>query len=75
MKYVDNIDKNIESAVKNMVKGKKSTKKSIEPTPKGRDGKYITAKEPTDAAGWLKKAYIDNDPADGAPKVGNIGYV
>jgi hypothetical protein len=32
-------------------------------------------KEPTDAMGWLKKAYIDNDPADGAPKVGDIGYV
>ena len=32
-------------------------------------------KEPTDAIGWLKKAYIDNDPADGAPKVGDIGYV
>jgi len=24
---------------------------------------------------WLKKAYIDHDPADGAPKVGKIGYV
>jgi hypothetical protein len=56
-----------------MVKGKKSSKKS--PTPKGRDGKYISAKEPQDAVGWLKKAYIDNDPSDGAPKVGNIGYV
>ena len=33
------------------------------------------AKEPTDAIGWLKKAYIDNDPKDGAPKVGDIGYV
>jgi len=32
-------------------------------------------KEPKDAIGWLKKAYIDNDPADGAPKVGDIGYV
>jgi len=29
----------------------------------------------TDAIGWLKKAYIDNDPSDGAPKVGNVGYV
>ena len=56
-----------------MVRGKKSVKKSA--TPKGRDGKYITAKEPEDAVGWLKKAYIDNDPADGAPKVGGIGYV
>ena len=31
--------------------------------------------EPTDAMGWLKKAYIDADPKDGAPKVGDIGYV
>ena len=75
MKYVDNIDKEIESVAGKMVKGKKSPKKSIEPTPKGRDGKYVTAKDPQDAAGWLKKAYVDNDPADGAPKVGNIGYV
>ena len=75
MKYVDNIDKEIESISKKMVKGKKSVKKSTAPIPKGRDGKYITAKEPKDAIGWLKKAYIDNDPADGAPKVGDIGYV
>ena len=68
-----NIDKDIESAASKMVKGKKSSKKS--PTPKGRDGKYITAKEPEDAVGWLKKAYVDNDPSDGAPKVGNIGDV
>ena len=73
MKYVDNMDKEIESISKKMVKGKKSVKKST--APKGRDGKYITAKEPKDAIGWLKKAYIDNDPADGAPKVGDIGYV
>ena len=33
------------------------------------------SKDPKDAIGWLKKAYIDNDPSDGAPKVGNIGYV
>ena len=70
-----NIDKEIESIANKMVKGKKSAKKSTEPTPKGRDGKYITAKDPQDAVGWLKKAYVDNDPADGAPKVGNIGYV
>ena len=70
-----NIDKEIESIAKKMVKGKVSKAKSKEPTPKGKDGKYVTAKEPTDAIGWLKKAYIDNDPADGAPKVGNIGYV
>ena len=25
--------------------------------------------EPTDAAGWLRKAYIDHDPADGAPMI------
>tara|TARA_Y100000310_G_scaffold244481_1_gene249265 strand:+ start:214 stop:360 length:147 start_codon:yes stop_codon:yes gene_type:complete len=24
---------------------------------------------------WLRKAYIDNDPKDGAPKVADIGYV
>ena len=63
MKYIDNMDKNIESAVKKMVKGKKSENKST------------VSKEPKDAAGWLRKAYVDNDPADGAPKVGNIGYV
>ena len=68
-----NIDKEIESIANKMVKGKKSAKKST--TPKGRDGKYITAKDPQDAVGWLKKAYVDNDPSDGAPKVGNIGYV
>ena len=69
------IDKELESIAKKMVKGNKPTKKSTVPTPKGRDGKYVSAKEPTDAMGWLKKAYIDNDPADGAPKVGKIGYV
>jgi hypothetical protein len=58
-----NIDKEIESIANKMVKGKKSAKKSTEP------------KEPQDAVGWLKKAYVDNDPSDGAPKVGNIGYV
>ena len=46
-----------------MIKGKKSTPKAETP------------KEPTDAMGWLKKAYIDNDPKDGTPKVGDIGYV
>jgi len=73
MKYVDNTDNEIKSVANKMVKGKKSVEKSA--TPKGRDGKYISAKEPQDAVGWLKKAYVDNDPADGAPKVGNIGYV
>ena len=58
-----NIDKEIESIANKMVKCKKSAKKSTEP------------KEPQDAVGWLKKAYVDNDPSDGAPKVGNIGYV
>ena len=63
MKYIDDMDKNIESAVKKMVKGKKSENKST------------VSKEPKDAAGWLRKAYVDNDPSDGAPKVGDIGYV
>ena len=58
-----NIDKEIESIAKKMVKGKKSAKKST------------ASKEPQDAVGWLKEAYVDNDPSDGAPKVGNIGYV
>jgi hypothetical protein len=58
-----NIDKEIESIANKMVKGKKSAKKST------------VSKDPKDAIGWLKKAYIDNDPSDGAPKVGNIGYV
>ena len=58
-----NIDKEIESIAKKMMKGKKAPPKEKKP------------KEPTDAMGWLKKAYIDNDPADGAPKVGKIGYV
>ena len=57
------IDKEIESIANKMITGKKSIPKVKKP------------KEPTDAMGWLKKAYIDNDPADGAPKVGKIGYV
>tara|TARA_Y100000310_G_scaffold125002_1_gene123852 strand:+ start:55 stop:237 length:183 start_codon:yes stop_codon:yes gene_type:complete len=60
---VDNIDKEIEGIAKKMTKGKK--KKAA---PK-------KSSEPQDAMGWLKKAYIDADPADGAPKVGDIGYV
>ena len=31
--------------------------------------------QPKNAGEWLRKAYIDHDPADGAPKVGDIGYV
>ena len=58
-----NIDKEIESIASKMVKGKKSSEKST------------VSKDHKDAIGWLKKAYIDNDPADGAPKVGDIGYV
>ena len=71
-------DKDIETAVNKMIIKEKKTspktsnKKAI---PKGKDGKYVTAKDPTDAAGWLRKAYIDADPADGAPKVGDMGYV
>ena len=56
-------DSDFKAIANKMVKGKKATAKVVKP------------KEPTDAMGWLKKAYIDNDPADGAPKVGNIGYV
>ena len=59
---MDNIDKEIEGIANKMIKGKKKVapKKST---------------EPQDAMGWLKKAYIDADPKDGAPKVGDIGYV
>ena len=39
------------------------------------NAKVDKPKEPTDAIGWLKKAYIDNNPSDGSPKVGNLGYV
>ena len=56
-------DSDFKAIAKKMVKGKKATPKVEKP------------KEPTDAMGWLKKAYIDNDPADGAPKVRDIGYV
>jgi hypothetical protein len=59
---VDNIDKEIEGIANKMTKGKK---KSAPEKPA----------EPQDAMGWLKKAYIDADPKDGAPKVGDIGYV
>ena len=56
------MDKELEKSAKRMLKGKPPKAK---PKPK----------EPTDAIGWLKKAYVDSDPADGAPKVGGIGYV
>lgn len=59
---MDNIDKEIEGIAKKMTKGKHKA------APK-------KPAEPTDAMGWLKKAYIDADPKDGAPKVGDIGYV
>ena len=56
-------DSDFKAIAKKMVKGKKATPK------------VEKSKEPTDAMGWLKKAYIDNDPKDGTPKVGDIGYV
>ena len=64
------IDKELESIAKKMMKGKKAPPKEKKSIPK-----VEKPKEPTDAMGWLKQAYIDNDPADGAPKVGKIGYV
>ena len=57
------IDKELESIANKMIKGKKASPKKEK------------SNDPTDAMGWLKKAYIDNDPADGAPKVGDMGYV
>ena len=56
------MDKELEKSAKRMLKCKPHKAKA-------------KPKEPTDAIGWLKKAYIDHDPADGAPKVGGIGYV
>ena len=56
-------DADFKAIADKMIKGKKSAPKEEK------------SKEPTDAMGWLKKAYIDNDPKDGAPKVGDIGYV
>ena len=57
-----NFDPELEAVTTKIVKGKEKSvpKKPAEPQ---------TAKE------WLEKAYVDADPADGAPKVGNIGYV
>jgi hypothetical protein len=57
-----NKNSEIEAIAKKLMKGKKK------PTPK-------KPTEPQTAAEWLRKAYIDADPADGAPKVGDIGYV
>jgi|TARA_R110000824_G_C15147640_1_gene670663 hypothetical protein len=57
-------DKDIETAVNRMIVKEKKT-----------SPKTSKSKDPTDAAGWLRKAYIDADPADGAPKVGDMGYV
>ena len=56
-------DKELSNAASKMIKSQKTASKPVKP------------KEPTDAAGWLRKAYIDAEPSDGAPKVGKIGYV
>ena len=56
-------DSDLQAIARKMVKGKKASPKKEK------------SNEPTAAMGWLKKAFIDNDPADGAPKVGDIGYV
>ena len=57
-----NVNTEFEAVANKIVKGKQKSvpKKPAEPQ---------TAKE------WLEKAFVDSDPADGAPKVGNIGYV
>ena len=57
-----NLDSELEAVTNKIVKGKTKAVPQKPAEPK-------TAKE------WLEKAFIDNDPADGAPKVGNIGYV
>ena len=56
-----NLDSELEAVTNKIVKGKEK------PAPKKA--------EPQTAKEWLDKAFIDHDPADGAPKVGNIGYV
>tara|TARA_R110002020_G_C16165241_1_gene763685 strand:+ start:457 stop:630 length:174 start_codon:yes stop_codon:yes gene_type:complete len=55
-------DKTLEKAADKIIKGKPPKDKA-------------KPKEPQSASEWLRKAYIDHDPADGAPKVGDIGYV
>jgi|TARA_Y100000310_G_scaffold343652_1_gene452277 hypothetical protein len=42
---------------------------------KSKPAEKPKAEEPKTAAGWLRKAYVDHDPKDGAPKVGGVGYV
>ena len=56
-----NLDSELEAVTNKIVKGKEK------PAPKKA--------EPQTAKEWLEKAFIAHDPADGAPKVGNIGYV
>ena len=57
-----NVNTEFEAVANKIVKGK------TKPVPQ-KPAEPQTAKE------WLEKAFIDHDPADGAPKVGNIGYV
>ena len=54
--------KDTDKLVRKMVKGKKN------PAPEKPMEPQITVE-------WLKKAYGAADPSDGAPKVGNIGYI
>jgi len=56
-----NFDKELEAVADKLSKVKKAKKKK--------------SSDPTTAEGWLRKAYVDGDPADGAPKIGKIGYV
>ena len=56
-----NFDPEFEAITNKIVKGKEK------PVPKKA--------EPQTAKEWLEKAFVEADPADGAPKVGNIGYV
>ena len=56
-----NFDKELEAVADKLSKGKKAKKNK--------------SSDPTTPEGWLRKAYVDGDPADGAPKIGKIGYV